>query len=200
MRVTYSHWGGVLGAFALGALAYVYMGENVVLSVILGIVGFAVGFGIVRAIENALYKGADVIERKIRSEAVSNEEDLLHTLVIFTTTASLSGIRQAVENVVNIKSDMWSGKMNKTIDSEQGVEWEIGAVSLGEGAVIQLSYEVTDGKVKAIYGLVQHATQSNISPHIKKMLQLRNDVITAFKTADPNVKIEQSRQELSKSK
>ena len=200
MRRTYSYTAGIFGAMALGALAYVYVSKNVVLAIVAAVVGFAAAFYIVRAIEDALYKGADVIERKVRSEAVSSEEDLLHTLVIFSTSASLPAIRQAIENIVIIKSDMWSGKMTKTIDNEQGIEWEIGVVALGEGCKIQLSYEISEGNLKAIYGLVQHTTKQNISPHIKRMLQLRNDVITAFKTTDPDVLIETRQQQLHSSK
>ena len=198
MRRTYSYSVGALGALALGALLFINT-ENVVLAIIGGIVGFFVAFFVVRKIEDALYKGAEIVERKIRSDAVSNEEDLLHTVVTFTTSVSLPAVRQAVGNAVDTQKNMWHGTTKAVVDDEQGVEWEIGNPSLGEGCVIQLNYTVADGQVKAIYRLIQHATQQNISPHIKKMLQLRNEVITAFKTADPNVKVEQSQQTLTKS-
>ena len=200
MRRTYSYSAGVLGALCLAALAYIYVGENVVVAIIGGVIGFVAAFFIVRGIENALYKGADAIERKVRSGAVSNEEDLMHSVVTFTTTATLSAVRQAVANTVVVKSDLMSGKMAKTHDTERGAGWEIGIVSMGEGCKIELSYDTSGGQLKAVFAMVQHTTKQNISPHIKKMMALRNDVITAFKTADPNVVIEKSRQELHKSR
>ena len=199
MRKTYSYHFGMLGALALGVLAFMYMGENIVMAVIAGIIGFVVAFFTVRKIEDALYKGAEIVERKIRSDAVSNEEDLLHTVLTFTTSVPLSTIRQAVGNTVDTQKNIWHGTTKAVIDDEQGVEWKIGNPGLGEGCIIQLNYTVAEEQVKAVYSLIQHVTGQNISPHIKKMLQLRNEVITAFKTADPNVRIEQSKQTLNKS-
>ena len=41
----------------------------------------------------------------------------------------------------------------------------------------------------AIFQITNHVTNESISPFVNQLTELRNQVITAFKSADPDVKI-----------
>ena len=71
MRKTYAYNSIIIGVL-LGMLVGIKAGT--VLGIIVGIAVSVVGFFIIRAIENVLYKGADAAEKAIKT-AIKNKKD-----------------------------------------------------------------------------------------------------------------------------
>ena len=165
------------------------------------VIAAIIGIGVViYFIQKAANRAGDALERKIRSGAASSEDELLHTVVKFKTNAALSVVRQAVADNVIVKSDIWNGKATTLADSDKGAAWEFGVVSLGNGFKAQLVYSVADGVTTGEFSVTSHAMQAAVSPFIKKMTELRNQIITAFKSVDPNVEITTSQQQMTQTR
>ena len=170
------------------------MDNFMIIAIIIGIVA------VIYFVQKAAGRAETAIERTIRSSAASSEEDLLHTVVSFKTNAPLSEIRQAIANNVIIKSDIWNGKVTTLADSDNGIAWEFGVISLGNGFKAQIAYSVTDGITLGVFSVTSHAMKAAVSPFIKKMTELRNQIITAFKSVDPNVEITTSQQQMTQTR
>ena len=133
-------------------------------------------------------KGVNAVERAIRPEAAQQSDSLLGTTVIFETTATIAVVRQSVASNVPVV-DKIGHKMKVLDDSASGISWAIGLPSMGSGAVVVLRYKEKDGGTIAMFEVTQHVTKGGVSPFVNQLTELRNQVITAFRAADPNVKV-----------
>ena len=145
-------------------------------------------------------RAVDSVERSVRTGAVANENELLHTVVIFKTTMSLSAVRQYMTDNVVVKGDLWNGRATVLADSDNGIAWEIGSVAVGGGFKAQVAYSVSDNYTEGRFSIVSHAMKSGVSPYIKRMTELREQIIAAFKSMDPNVEISTSQQQTTNSR
>jgi hypothetical protein len=156
----------------------------------------AVGIMVLKMVlSRLLHKGANAVERAIRPEATKKADALLGTAVIFEAAAPLSKVRQAVASNVPV-IDKIGHKVKVLDDSANGISWSVGLPSMGNGAVVVLRYKEKDGGTIAMFEITQHITNSGVSPFVNQITELRNQVITAFKAADPAVKITTDTQEV----
>lgn len=153
-----------------------------------------------RTLSRAVHRAGNALERKIRSGAASNEDELLHTVVTLKANATLSAVRQAVTASVDVKSSFWGGSAAILADTEKVIAWEFGSVAAGNGFKAQLDYTVADGVTTGEFCVTSHAMSAAVSPYIKKMTELRNQIITAFRSVDPNVEITTSQQEMTRTR
>jgi len=160
--------------------------------IILVVVGI---FALQIILKRVLKKGSNAIERAIRSDAAQKADNLLGTAVIFETTAKLSSVRQAIADNVPV-IDKIGHKMKVLDDSANGISWSVGLPSMGNGAIIVLQYKERDGGTIAQFSITKHVTNSGVSPFVNQITELRNQVITAFKSADPAVNITTDTQEV----
>ena len=147
-------------------------------------------------------KAGSAVERKIRSGAAASEDEVLETVVCFRTTAPLDSLRQAVrDNVTIVSESIWKGgKMKVLHDSERGIAWEAGSISLGNGFKAALEFSQQDDDLVGEYAICDHVmnASSGISPFLEKMKQTQSEVIAAFKSLDPGVKIETRKQSVTR--
>ena len=167
------------------------MGDSMFL-VILLVVGIIVAQLIIRRLLN---KGANAVERAIRPGATQKADNLLGTAVFFETAAPLPTVRRAITDNVPV-IDKIGHKMKVLEDSAKGITWAVGLPNMGQGAVVALQYKEQDGGVIAMFKITQHVTSSAVSPFVNQITELRNQVITGFKSADPAVKITTDTQEV----
>ncbi|MDR0248938.1 MAG: hypothetical protein LBI44_04690 [Oscillospiraceae bacterium] len=168
------------------------MEDKIILIIILVSVGIIALQLILRRLLN---KGANAVERAIRKDAAHKADDLLGTAVIFETTAPLSVVRQAIAANVPVVNKI--GHLMKVLqDGPDGISWSIGWPSAGNGAVTFLAYKERDGGTIAQFSITQHVTKEAISPFVNQLTELRNQIITGFKSADPGVKITTDTQEV----
>jgi len=168
------------------------MDGKLVFIVILVAVGLVLLQVVVRRL---LHKGFNAVERAVRPDAAQKSDALLGTAVIFETSANLSAVRQAIlDNVPVI--DKIGHKMKVLDDNARGISWAVGLPSMGNGAVVALRYKEKEDGVLAMFEITQHITKDSISPFVNQITELRNQVITAFKAADSDVKITTDTQEV----
>ena len=158
---------------------------------------FAVIFIVYLVVTRVLNKAGNAVERSIRSGTAAKEDDLAKTVITFQTSVPLSAIRQAISQTVTVKSSVMYGRMRVISDTERGIAWEAGSVAIGEGYQAELSYLVNEAGVVGKYRITQVSKKGGVSELTKKMTQMRDEVVAAFKTADPNVKITTSQQEMN---
>ncbi len=154
--------------------------------------------GIYLLISRGANKAGNALERAIRPDAASKENDLLETVTIFTTSKPLSDVRRAIGESVVVGGNLLIGRMTTLHDSEREVAWEVGAVSVGAGFKAQLVYRTENGKTIGEYSITSHSTKAGVSQFIKKMTELRNQVIEGFQKVDPEVKVTTEKQEITR--
>ena len=167
------------------------------LAIICVIVLVAIIFFIRLAINRAVNKVGNSVERKIRSGTAAKEDGLKQSVIFFQTAAPLNAIRQAVSQHVIIKSSLMSGRMKTTHDSEWGVAWEVGSVDLGEGFQSQLTYQAKGYEVIGTYRITKIGRKGGVSEFTKQMERQRDEVIAAFRSIDPNVRITAGHQDMN---
>jgi hypothetical protein len=156
----------------------------------------AVGLVVLRmVISRVIHKGANAIERAVRPEAAKQADNLIGTAVIFEVSASLATVRRAISDNVPV-IDKIGHKMKVLEDSSNGISWALGLPSMGQGVVCVLHYKEQNGGTAAMFEITQHVTNSGVSPFVNQITELRNQVITAFKSAEPTVKITTDTQEV----
>ncbi|MCL2227807.1 MAG: hypothetical protein FWB97_09330, partial [Oscillospiraceae bacterium] len=155
-------------------------GAMIFVVILFGVGIWAVTF-VLRRLAN---KGMNAVERAIRPEAAQKADDLLGTAVIFESTAPLSRIREEIARNVPIV-DKIGHKMKVLGDSNAGITWSVGLPKMGNGAVVDLKYKENDNGSIAMFVISEHVMQSSnaISPFVKQITELRNQVITAFNSA-----------------
>jgi len=171
------------------------MSESTLFAILIPIsIVFAILIFVVRRL---LTKGVNAVERTIRSDATQKADNIIGTAVIFETVAALSKVRQEIEVNVPVVSKI--GHMMKVLeDSVDGISWAIGMPNAGNGAIVSLQYKEESSGTIAMFSITKHITPTTfaISPFVDQLLELRNQVIIAFKTADPAVKITADTQEV----
>ena len=83
MRRTYSYSVGGVAAALLGIFVYAKTDSNIILAFVAGVVGFAVAFFVVRAIENALH---NTVNNVVYSGSRNLAGEILNTNISFNTT------------------------------------------------------------------------------------------------------------------
>jgi len=162
--------------------------------------GIVIILAIGLAIQFFVSRASEAVERKIRSGAVSSEDELLHTVVTLKTSAALSEVRKAVADTVLVKSSIRQGAARIIADSDKGILWEFGLIQLKNGFQAQLVYSVTGSVTTGAFSITNHVMKDAVSPFIGKMTELRNQVITAFQSVDADVEVTTSRQTMTKTR
>ena len=171
----------------------------------LGIIGVIVLVAIfvgAKLLFNRLWnKGWNAAERAIRSNKAAAEDDQLQTVLVFNAAANINMIRQAIMQHVPLNPKEGLLKNLFKIESLTAQEFEGGIVwdgyDGGDTFRVELLYTQTaDGRLAAQYSIVSHTRNSAISLCIETLANLRNAVVRAFQSVDPNVYIEARTQEL----
>lgn len=163
----------------------------IIIAVLIG-----VGFVLFKLLAGRLInKGMNAVERAISPGVAKEADEMIGTTVIFETDASISAVRQEIANHVICNNKMGGKKIMD--DSKNGIVWSIGLPRGGNGVVIELRYGEKDGSTIAMFMITEHVTtMGGISPFVEALTEHRNQVITAFKAADANVKITADTQEV----
>jgi len=177
------------------------MGEKTMNSTIAGILGIVAFVVVGVAVQHFMGKARNKVDRAVRAEKYAKEEDLLSTVVTFNTSASIQALRRSIMGHVTLRQGGFiKNGMQVLHDSDQGIAWEFGSVDSGGGFRAALYFDDNGGTVTGTYSITKHMmVEKRVSPYINEMMQLRNEVIDAFKHADSYVRISTGNQVLERS-
>jgi len=164
------------------------------------VVLLVIGIFLIRLlISRGVNKGVNAIERGIRSEAYSDQKELLETVVIFAAKAAPAVCRAALKrNVAERRNPAENKPYAFTLRGESATDmlYDFGVPgSAGFRAVVRLQDDGAGG-TSASYRITQHTYGGGVSEYRKQLAELRNEVTAAFKEADPNVQISKASREM----
>jgi len=150
-------------------------------------------------------KVSDKLDRIFNPIDAKREDDLLQTVVIFTTSAPLAQVRQKVIDCTTDTEE--ESKVSVIVEKEEYIVWGgmtgVGIVPgmggiLGEGDSFKayLSYTEKDGLTKCVFSIPISSKTEGIASHVNDMMSLRNSVVMAILGLDPNANIETAKQDV----
>lgn len=144
---------------------------------------------IIRALYN---KGEQIVLKDTHDKS----EELLQTVVNFKTKAPLEEIHNMLSKHVVGHDEPHAG-MAIEVKNQNRIVYALGGWYSFKS---ELSFAEAEGTTTASYRILEHVDDGGVSKCFKEMMANRNEVISAFKEADPNVEISTSSQQLYKSK
>jgi len=175
------------------------------MSIFTGILVFAGLILIIIIVKRFSRRVSDKLDRAFNSIDAKREDDLLQTVVIFTTSAPLAQLRQNVSD--STASLIEDSKVHVIADKEEYIIWGSGSGEkgiFGDGGVFGvgdsfkafLSYTEKDGLIQCVFNIPESSKKEGVASHVNDMMSLRNGVTMAILGLDPSATIETAIQDV----